>query len=872
MYELVYTSTPQGLITGRSGFTTVALTDGFPPNLIAPVENLSGYKPLYTSGDVNENCNPVNYSCQHFRLGRTNYIVLSKISYAGLSYTGRSNVLAHHLLFLPEELDEIPGGAVSVLRAEENFPPWSGEPRMLRQKGKIAYRPLPQGGDMWQKLAGDALWKDYTAECFNTNPEKGFALAFDPLMIKGTDILDLIAETAAAMSKEELRKFTFSTYSYLSGISNPAFIRSYVIGSVQLDSIKRLDPKSVVCLGERNVLPASWIEQRELARAAALRSQGDETFEIHTVPLNNDDGYLLKPEDTPPVNTNSVDFSPAAAPQDDRKEDSEVQETVGKNRKLLIMIPVILGLLFLCGAVFWRVCFDSPSQTQTTSDEEIIGQPVTAADKQPLTVKQRSPGESKPVILPERKPVSTPVLTPPVRKTPPVTTPRKDSVPAVRTKPEAPVAPPRKAVSPRQVVVPGVSVVPADRKKTAQTPKNAYRPRADFGKLTSQEIYRLYLSIYRGTDYTLSPALRSATGLVLKIHSIGGLPDISGPNSFVSGNRSKKVVVYARRSVRSEMMAMSEWVPDKTPASQMLFQLMPNNVLRIRFPAKKTDMTPVTDDITRITFLQKGGKSASFLITKLPSCIDRILNKKKDISIQRTSGSILYWMQVPDDLWTFRKFYNISVDGRNFGDINTRKILLRQLNLEHIQQISNARNKELRELRNAEKAVLDYKKRNWKNMQQPPPPTRIYTALQKEMEPGKLKTLKDTIDRCDDKTWKKQLDDIKGVLQASQNKIKDEDSRNWLAGLDDYRRRCIDCRRRNNVYVQLQQKVENHQQKVRRSDQTLQENMQRSSSALYRLARGYIDGSKPLPPDFFGSIQYHELVKDIKVEIIRKGH
>ena len=71
MYELVYTSTPQGLLTGRSGFTTVALTDGFPPNLIASIENLSGYKTLFEHGNEHELLNPVNFSCQPFTLGRT---------------------------------------------------------------------------------------------------------------------------------------------------------------------------------------------------------------------------------------------------------------------------------------------------------------------------------------------------------------------------------------------------------------------------------------------------------------------------------------------------------------------------------------------------------------------------------------------------------------------------------------------------------------------------------------------------------------------------------------------------------------------------------------------------------------------------------
>ena len=117
MFELIYTSAPRGLIAGRSGFSTVAVTDGFPPNLISAIENMSGYKTLFQPGDPNEKSNPVNYSCQHYFSGSTRYTVLSKIAFAGLSYTGRTNILAHHLIFTREEFGVLPHGAAPILHA-----------------------------------------------------------------------------------------------------------------------------------------------------------------------------------------------------------------------------------------------------------------------------------------------------------------------------------------------------------------------------------------------------------------------------------------------------------------------------------------------------------------------------------------------------------------------------------------------------------------------------------------------------------------------------------------------------------------------------------------------------------------------------------
>ena len=45
--ELVYTSAPEGVIRGSYGFCVVACTRGMNPRLIATLEALSAYKPLY---------------------------------------------------------------------------------------------------------------------------------------------------------------------------------------------------------------------------------------------------------------------------------------------------------------------------------------------------------------------------------------------------------------------------------------------------------------------------------------------------------------------------------------------------------------------------------------------------------------------------------------------------------------------------------------------------------------------------------------------------------------------------------------------------------------------------------------------------------
>ena len=361
MYELVYTSTSQGLITGRSGFTTVALTEGFPPNLIASVENLSGYKTLFEHGSEHEQRNPVNFSCQPFRMGRTPYMVLSKISYAGLSYTGRSNVLAHHLIFTVDELDAIPGGAVSVLRAKENFPKWVGDPRMLPLKNKVGRTSLPQGGEMWRRLAGSSRWAAYTAECFRSNPGKSLALAFDPLQIGGEEILELFAETAACLTREELRRFTFSTYCYSSGITNPLFFRSYANDSPLLASIRRLDPNSVICLGAANDLPQTWAE--DALPSCEIELGPDDAAAIEplpppAIPIRDEDAEPTPDEEFREIPLRPRHSAPAAAPKAAPPPEAvrpEVSPDDVPGRKYVIISLIAVLVLSLCAAVAWRI-------------------------------------------------------------------------------------------------------------------------------------------------------------------------------------------------------------------------------------------------------------------------------------------------------------------------------------------------------------------------------------------------------------------------------------------------------------------------------------------------------------------------------------
>ena len=92
--QLVFTSTPQGLEPGRSGYCTVARHKDLRHRLVRELERLSVY-------DFGQQTGSTRSDISIFRkmpLGSEEYYVLTKICDAGLDYTNRTNYLAHHLV------------------------------------------------------------------------------------------------------------------------------------------------------------------------------------------------------------------------------------------------------------------------------------------------------------------------------------------------------------------------------------------------------------------------------------------------------------------------------------------------------------------------------------------------------------------------------------------------------------------------------------------------------------------------------------------------------------------------------------------------------------------------------------------------------
>ena len=80
-------SAPRGLKPGSSGFCTVAMTQGMPPQLASKLEALSGYRQLFPPQDPQAGLNPVVHSYLRISFGRTQLPRPLPHSAAGLDYS-----------------------------------------------------------------------------------------------------------------------------------------------------------------------------------------------------------------------------------------------------------------------------------------------------------------------------------------------------------------------------------------------------------------------------------------------------------------------------------------------------------------------------------------------------------------------------------------------------------------------------------------------------------------------------------------------------------------------------------------------------------------------------------------------------------------
>ncbi len=236
IHELVYTSVPQGLKPGTSGFCVVAMSRNMHPLLVQHLERMSGYRHLNAPGASN----PVAKSFACATIQGKSYFILSRIADAGLDYSGRSNHIAHHIVI--ESVSELSAGPAYYLGRDDLFyAHWTGQPRFLAPRelppAQVNAKPCVR----WQSVTGDAGWA--------TAPiESGFKGKTSTLIVRtNVDSLSLIAETLALLPTSERWKNTFSTY-YTKPVADTEFQWRFVFQDTPESKSRETNFNSVIDL------------------------------------------------------------------------------------------------------------------------------------------------------------------------------------------------------------------------------------------------------------------------------------------------------------------------------------------------------------------------------------------------------------------------------------------------------------------------------------------------------------------------------------------------------------------------------------------------------------------------------------------------
>lgn len=166
--ELLYTSVPRGLLPGRSGYCTVAATAGLSTSVIEQLERLSGYLSLPET----ESATGQAEAFSHWRMpvhGKT-HSVLSRVTSAGMDYTGRLRKEIYHLVL---NTGECPAAGPAWLASqplvmdgldENGHGEAPTSPHWIRGAKRIPSAACePKPCVLWEAATGDAGWAGFFA-------------------------------------------------------------------------------------------------------------------------------------------------------------------------------------------------------------------------------------------------------------------------------------------------------------------------------------------------------------------------------------------------------------------------------------------------------------------------------------------------------------------------------------------------------------------------------------------------------------------------------------------------------------------------------------------------------------------------------------
>ena len=246
MEELVYTSAPQGLQPGSSGFCTVEMTEGMPPDMMDSLEALSAYD--------NDPSKAVNWMHVQFNSMRGMRHVLSRVGPLSGEFSGRTNKLAHHICLAPNELP--PQGPMRVVGLGGPLQQtWSGQVRHLSPQAsptKLRVASMPRPCKTWEAAVGDAGVAGAILSKLRSSVSSPLWVIRTPAM----DALMMTDEILALLSGQERWRFTFCTYLHTLPRSVECRLRWVLPDSPAMAQVQSMGPDQLVDLrqGAESVL------------------------------------------------------------------------------------------------------------------------------------------------------------------------------------------------------------------------------------------------------------------------------------------------------------------------------------------------------------------------------------------------------------------------------------------------------------------------------------------------------------------------------------------------------------------------------------------------------------------------------------------
>jgi hypothetical protein len=204
--QLVYTSAPKLLDAGRSGFGVVARSKNLPPLAANAIERFSKFANMQGTDRSR-----IVMAHRKVTIGNTRLHVLSRIRDSGSDHTGRTNHIAHHLIFSPLEIRQALAQRLTPADVLVQFAwldRWEGAPKAYDGSADIqigSFLPHYAATDRaaWAAATGEPLHSRLLAS--DGAPKSGALIIPD-----GLEMPQLLGEALAECQNPWEKTFTIS--------------------------------------------------------------------------------------------------------------------------------------------------------------------------------------------------------------------------------------------------------------------------------------------------------------------------------------------------------------------------------------------------------------------------------------------------------------------------------------------------------------------------------------------------------------------------------------------------------------------------------------------------------------------------------------